>query len=160
METFDIIVLLLILVPGIWTGLRKGFIYQVVTLAALVLGTWLSFTFAETLAQKLTEWVGGSYIFLRVLAFILIFFGVYFVLYTLSQLLLKVVGAVFGTWIDKVLGIVLASAKGVLAACILTFVFNSINSTFHIVEPETVDASLTYNIFCKINDWIWLRFFS
>lgn len=160
METFDIIVLLLILVPAIWTGLRKGFIYQVVTFAALIFGTYLSYTFAEALATVLTKWIGGSYIFLRVLAFILIFFGVYFVLYAISKMVLKVMDTIFGSWFDKILGILLATCKGLTVACILTFVFNSVNSTFHIVEPETVDTSLTYNIFCKINDWIWLQFFS
>lgn len=144
MNNLDILLLLLVLIPSIWVGLRKGLIYQLVSLAALVVGVWLSYTFAASLAEVLKNYLSLSSALLNCISFVLIFFGVYFVLFLLGSLLQKIVRILLLGWVDKVLGIAFAIARNAIVAGLLIIVFNAVNSTLPLVDSEYLAQSKVY----------------
>lgn len=145
MNTIDIILLLLILVPGLITGLTKGFIHQVVTLAALWLGALMSAQFATSVGsfiQSLVSLPGNT---ARILAFILIFILVYIALRLVGAIIMKIAKDIVGGGIDKLLGIVLGILKQALVIGLLVLLFDMVNNTLTLVGKETLDASFMYD---------------
>ena len=72
MNILDII-LLLCFIPAVISGLRKGFIAQVVAIISLVLGIWLSVRFASAAGAWLGQWIEASQQLLNVISFAVIF---------------------------------------------------------------------------------------
>ena len=96
MNTPDIIVLLLILIPGIWQGLKQGFIHQIVTIAALLLGVWIAYRFADGVGAQISQYVTLPENVVHILAFLLILILVYIVLALLGKILKKIAAATVG----------------------------------------------------------------
>lgn len=144
MNTIDIILLLLIIVPGFFTGLKKGFVFQVVTILAIWLGALISYQFAKPLGASLASVVNLPDNAARILSFVIIFIAVYFLLRLLGLALSKIVKDVAGAGIDKLLGIVLGILKQALIIGLLVLVFDMVNNIVTLVDKETLDASLMY----------------
>lgn len=141
MHTPDIILLLIVLVPGVITGAKKGFIFQVVTIAAILLGARLSFYFADALGNWLKQYVTASENVLYILSFAGIFIAVYLAFLALGKLALSLVKGLLGGWVDKVLGIVFGVAKYALLFGLLLIVVYTVNSKFGLIKQESLDAS-------------------
>lgn len=144
MNTPDIILLLLVLIPGTITGLRKGFIYQVITVLAVWLGALISYQFARPFGDYLGEIIKLPANVVNVIAFILTFIVVYFVLHLLGMILRKIIKDIVGGGTDKVLGVILGIFKQALIIGLLIIVFDTINSKIVIVNRETLDESGVY----------------
>ena len=144
MNIIDIILLLTVAVPGVYVGLKKGFIGQLAAVLALTLGIWLSFHFASALGQWLGKYVELEKSILEIVAFLLIFIGIFFACEGLGKQLGKIISSVVGGWIDNVLGIVLGIFKYSLIAGLAIMLFDSINGNFHFVKQETLDSSVFY----------------
>lgn len=155
METFDIILLLAVMIPAIWQGLQKGFIFQLVTLGVLLLGTWLSFRFSETVSAWLGTMMTTNPAVLKILSFVVIFTVVYIALFALGKLLLKIVKILIGGWVDKALGIVLAIFKFAMIVGLALTLFDSINGKFNFVSIETLSKSQFYDILLNFSSTVF-----
>lgn len=157
MNNLDIILLLVIFIPGIWNGFRKGFIYQVVTLVSLVLGTFLSYRFSSALLNALgPEFLPAvSQTMKNVLAFVLIFIAVYIVLYLAGTLIKNISKALVGGFFDKFLGIVLSVAKFALTVGLAIMFFNGLNAKFGFCDSSIIDESKVYGILLDATDKIF-----
>lgn len=144
MNILDIILLLLILISGIITGIRKGFVYQTVTLIAIVLGAYLAYNFSSQAAARLLPMMDIPANVLNIIAFILVFLVVYLAIYLLGMIIRKMFKIVFGGWVDKLLGAILATAKVVLILGILIMAFDAINGAFGFISQKRMDQSLVY----------------
>lgn len=149
MNTTDTILLLLIIVPGLFTGLKKGFIFQAVTIAAVWLGALVSYQFAKPLGAHFSEIVKLPENVVHLLSFVVIFIVVYFLLRIIGLCIKKVVKDVVGGGVDKLLGIVLGILKQALIIGLLILVFDTVNNTIVLVNRETLDASVVYG---KLHD--------
>lgn len=144
MNIIDIILLLVVLIPGAWTGFRKGFIYQAVTLIALIVGAWISFHFATSLGSFLGGFVNASPKILKALSYLIIFVVVYFLLYLVSKLVLRIIRIHLGGWVDRLLGIILGLFKAAIIGALLIMLFDTINSLTGLVSKGTLDSSKVY----------------
>lgn len=162
MNTPDIIVLLLILVPGIWQGLKQGFIHQIVTIAALLLGVWVAYRFADSMGTLISQYVTLPENVVHILAFLLILLLVYIVLAIVGKLLKKIAAATVGGVWDKLLGIAFAVLKHAFIIGFVLVAFSTVNSTFHLVSKETMDGAVVCNmvqnftetVFPFLKEWI------
>lgn len=144
MNTFDIIAALLVIIPGVIMGIRKGFIYQVLTLAALILGVWMSYNFSEPVGKWMQGFMTLDEKILQIIAFIAIFLGVYLVLFLIGALIEKILKDLVGGWLNKTLGILLGIAKLAILVSLAVFLFDSLNNTFHFVKQQAIDSSVFY----------------
>lgn len=162
MNTPDIIVLLLILVPGIWQGLKQGFIHQIVTIAALLLGVWIAYRFADGVGAQISQYVTLPENVVHILAFLLILILVYIVLALLGKILKKIAAATVGGSWDKLLGIAFAILKQAFIVGFILVAFSTVNGAFHLVSKETMDNAVVCNmvqnftetVFPFLKEWI------
>lgn len=144
MTTVDII-LLICFVPALWQGLSKGFIGQLFSIAAVVLGIWLAFHFSGITGGWLGGYIQADEKLLQVISFAAIVAIALIVLSLLGSLLTKVVKLVMLGWLNKLLGVVFALLKAALLLGLLITVFESANAHLALVSQEELDSSLVYN---------------
>ena len=149
MNTTDTILLLLIIVPGLIAGLKKGFIFQAVTLLAVWLGALVSYQFAKPLGENLSTFVKLPENVVHLLSFVVIFIAVYLVLSLIGLGVRKVVKDIVGAGIDKLLGVIIGILKQALIIALLIMVFDTVNNTIVLVNRETLDSSVVYT---KLHD--------
>ena len=143
MGTIDII-LLVCLAPGIISGIRKGFISQVVSILSLILGIWAAFRFSSNLGEWLGERLEMSVAVVNIVSFVLIFVAITLALHLVAKIAEKLLRAVALGWADKVLGIVFALLKYLLVIGLIVMAFNELNTKFTIVSAEKLDDSVLY----------------
>lgn len=144
MNILDIILLLIILICGVVGGLRKGFIYQVVMLVALIGGTYMAYRFGSEAARMLSEHFHVSANVMNIIAFVIVFLGVYLLLYILQFVLRKIVSVLLGGWVDKTAGVLLSTLKVVLILGIFIMLWDSLNTTFGFVKQDKMNQSTIY----------------
>ena len=143
METLDII-LLVCFVPAIITGLTKGFIAQIVSLASLLIGVWAAFRFSTPLAELLGKYISLESSVLNIIAFTLMVIITVLVLNLLGKLITKVLKMASLGWANRLLGLAFALFKTALVLSLLEFVFEPLNAQFSLVKPEVIEASKIY----------------
>lgn len=144
MNTLDIALAALILIPGLWVGIKKGFLFQLLTLVTLYLTTLLISGIVPPVAKWAVSTFGISATLAKVLACVLLFIAIYLVLYLFCSLLLKMVKMIGGGALDKVLGILFGVFKYLLLIGLLAILFDSLNAKFDLVEPAKLKASAIY----------------
>lgn len=143
MNIIDIIILLCS-VPAIFRGLSKGFIAQVAALVALVLGAWMAFHFSNVVVEWLKPAMDVSPAVLQAIAFTIILLGVFFALTLAGKMLEGIVKIVMLGWLNKLLGVVFALLKVVLAIGLFILLFDSVTTALEIDCSKTISESIFY----------------
>lgn len=160
MQTIDIILAIFILIVGLAHGIRHGFIYQCVTITAIIGGVWLSYLFADSMGAWLASISNATPSVTKVASFVIIFSVLLLVLYLLSEALLGVLKITIGEWIDKILGVVFAIIKTFCFVCIAVYIFNNLNNSEHFVNQNILENSTFYRLSCSAIDILWPQLFS
>lgn len=148
MTTLDII-LLSLLIPSIVSGIFKGFIKQVLGIASLVLGAWLSGKFNV----PVSEWLTGILEpdeprVVAIISYVLIFTVTIIVLNILSGLLTKLFSAAALGGLNRLLGAVFGAFKAFLIICLAVWLFDSLNEKWELVNKAFLKESPVYE-YCK-----------
>jgi Uncharacterized membrane protein, required for colicin V production len=139
------IILLLCFIPAIVGGISKGFVKQVVDLVAILLAAWAAFHFSSPLAGWLGQRITLDPTVLKVISFVLIAIIVAVLLNLVSALITKALSALSLGFLNRILGLVFAIVKVGLILGLLILLFESLNSTLHLVKPETTSGAVVYN---------------
>ncbi len=145
MNILDIIILIC-LIPSIIQGVRKGFISQVVSIISLVAGVWASAKFADMVGTWLGQYLTASEQILKIVAFALILILVFIVLGIIGKLLEGIFNLIMLGWLNKLLGVVFAMVKCLLIIGVVIVAFNSLNTSFNLVNPDVLSDSVLYPI--------------
>jgi colicin V production protein len=162
MNILDFIILLCF-IPAVISGLKKGFIAQVVAIIALILGAWLSYRFSSAVSTWIGQWIEGSQQLLQIIAFIIIFIVVVFALHLLGKAIEASIKIIMLGWLNKLLGVAFSMLKCMLIIGLLIMAFNAINETFSLVQESKLAESLlytpiknmTYSVFPYIKDMLF-----
>lgn len=130
--------------PAIITGLTKGFVAQVVSLASLVVGVWAAFRFSSPLAELLEKYITAEPEVLNIIAFALTVILTVLVLNLIGRLVTKVLQMAALGWANRLLGLAFALFKTALVLSLLIFIFEPLNTQFSLVKPEVIGASKIY----------------
>ena len=150
MNTIDLIVCLVVAV-AVWNGWRRGFIVQICTLGALVVGLWLAARYGAEVGAwlHLDENIRAAGGFVTVLVAALLAVGI------AARLLRKLFRfAGFGTP-DTLLGIAVAVLKYLLALSALFVAFDRLNVGHTFISAETIDASRTYRPVMRLSETVF-----
>ena len=161
MATLDII-LLVCLIPFVIRGIMKGFISQVVALASLILGAWLSFKFSDRVCTWIEPYLEVSPQVLNIIAFVLILVVVIIGLNLLGKMLQGLLKLVMLGWADRLLGLVFALATGVPLVGLGVMLLDTLNVRFGFISEETLESSVLYSplkdiantVFPYIKEWL------
>lgn len=139
------IILLLCFVPAIVSGISKGFVKQVVDLAAILIAAWAAFHFSTVMGEWLSQFITLEKSILNVISFILIIIVTAVVLNLVGALVTKALKAVSLGFVNRLLGLVFAILKVAVILGLVILLFETLNSTLHIVKPEATADAVVYN---------------
>ncbi|MBR1578524.1 MAG: CvpA family protein [Bacteroidales bacterium] len=139
------IILLLCFVPAIVSGISKGFVKQVVDLAAILVAAWAAFHFSTVLGGWLGRYITLEPSILNVISFVLIIIVAAVLLNLVGTLVTKALQAVSLGFVNRLLGLVFAVLKVAVVLGLLILLFETLNSTLHILKPESTADAVVYN---------------
>lgn len=143
-NTLDIIICIP-LVWGAFRGFRKGFIIEVFSLLALILGIYGALSFSDLISRILAEDVGLDTRYLPVIAFAMTLLGVIIGVFMLGKALEKLVNLLALKFVNKVLGSLFSVLKtGVILGALL-LVLESVDQRASILPAEVTENSLLYH---------------
>lgn len=139
------IILLLCFVPAIVSGISKGFVKQAVDLAAILVAAWAAFHFSTVLGGWLGRYITLEPSILNVISFVLIIIVAAVLLNLVGTLVTKALQAVSLGFVNRLLGLVFAVLKVAVVLGLLILLFETLNSTLHILKPESTADAVVYN---------------
>lgn len=140
---FDIVVLALVGVGAI-TGLFKGLITMVTSLAALLLGAWLSMKFSYVTGGFLNSKFSLDGQYVTTLSFIITFLIVVIGVHLLGKTVGSLAKAIALGGIDKILGMVFGVLKSAFIISAVVAALNSFQPTSSLFGEQMEDESFTY----------------
>jgi membrane protein required for colicin V production len=143
MNLLDAVLILPIVIMAI-SGFNNGFIKELASFAALVLGIYFAIYFSDVVAGFLMKTFDISHRYVFILAFLITFVGVVLLVSLIGKLLDKIAALVALGLINKIFGLVFGLFKGVLIMSIFLVIFNMIDTKEHILKSEHKKGSLLY----------------
>lgn len=134
MGIVDIVLLIVIGLFGV-SGMRRGFLSQVVWVVALLVGIWLSVRFSRYISAVLVSRFDLPSETTPLWAFGIIFGGAVVGIYLLSRVLEGTLRTLRMAWLDKVLGLAVGMLKGVLLISVLLSLLTRAGVMGRIVAP-------------------------
>lgn len=143
------IILLLCFVPAIVGGISKGFIKEVIDLAAILIAAWAAFHFATPAADWMAKGITLDPAVLKVIAFCVIAIAVALLLNLVSALITKALEAISLGLVNRILGMVFSIIKVAFLLGLFIMLLETLNSSLHIFKPELTESSVVY---CTLRD--------
>jgi len=143
MNYIDLILGLILIVAAV-QGFRKGFIVELASLAALILGIWGGIKFSDWTAGFITRTTGYHSEHLKVIAFLVIFVAIVIIIHILGKLLDNVVKAVALGFLNRLAGIIFGVLKTCVILSILLLLFDSVDENVHILPSGQKAESKMY----------------
>ncbi len=138
------IILVICLAAAIIEGLMKGLTEQIVALVSIIAGTWAAYKFTGLLCQMAQPHLHISERVLYVIIFIIMAATVIMLLHLLGKVIKTSIKFVMLGWLDRLLGAFFSLLKAALIIGIVIILFNTLNSSFHIVPESATESSVLY----------------
>lgn len=143
MNYIDIIILIILLLFAIY-GFSKGFIAQIFSLTAIVLGTYFALFFSEITAGFLLLFFDLKPLTLSILSFILTFLIVVVVVVLVGKILDKLVDVLFLGFFNRLAGGLVGIGMGILIISLFILFFNYMGITSTIINSKTQEESVFF----------------
>ena len=138
------IILLICFIPALISGLRKGFISQVISIVSIIAGVWVSYKFSTEVGLWLGQHIEAAENILKLISFIVIMIAVFAGLALIGKLLEGLIKFVMLGWLNKLFGVIFALLKTGLIIGLLIMAFCSLNNNFHFVSDELLADSILF----------------
>ncbi len=146
---------ILVLIPLCWyafKGFKNGFLMEIVSLAALFLGLFVSYKFSDLVAL----WITGTTL-AKPISFSLCFIITIVLVNLLGRVLKLALKPVFSEFLDKALGILFGMLKVVLVAGVLFYFIDTVDKKEIFIKHEVKESSVAYKhlspVMSHILDW-------
>jgi len=133
---------ILILIPTLWFGYKgftHGLIRELVSLAALILGIYAAFAFAD-LVEK---WINNPNI-PKDVYFAITFIAVLIAVFLLGKLVEKIIKLLIPEFVNNLLGGLFGAAKVLVFFSAVIYFIHSVDSKNVILTEKAVEKSFTY----------------
>jgi len=137
--------IVIILILSMVMGFINGFVKEVASLAALILGIWGAIKFSGFTAAKLYDYFDMSGQYVGLIAFIITFGIIVVVIHFIGIVADKIVTAVSLGFINRLLGIVFGLLKSVLIMSVFFVVLNVINDKRPFLPKDKIEGSVFFN---------------
>ena len=154
MNILDVIIIIPIAI-GLIVGLFKGFIKELISLVAIILGIWGAKRFEPYVTDLLISWFDIQPATAQPLAYLVLFIVIVVILLLLAHLLDKLLSAIALGGINKLLGAIFGAIKYALIVSVLLNVFDTFDKRFHIIENDKKESSFCYYPLMKLGPELW-----
>jgi membrane protein required for colicin V production len=138
------IVMLIGFAYAAFRGFTKGFVLQIVTFIAIIVGIWASIKFSGAMADFLTAKLDITGKYLPVLAFILVFILVIIIAHLVGMLLTKVFEIAALGWLNRLGGVAFAVLKMAFIISVILAVLQGFKGKFSIISEKQQQESILY----------------
>lgn len=141
----DVIIIAFIAVFAI-SGIFKGFVRQIVSILAIVFGTWCAFKFTGLLAQKANGWIEIDIApnTLNLILFIAIFIVVMILAHFIGKGIEGLLRLSLLGWLNRLMGFLFGALKAVIILSIAVYFINYINGLFDFIPDSFLKDSKGY----------------
>lgn len=143
MNYIDLVLGIILIIAAI-QGFRKGFVVEIASLAALVLGIWGAIKFSDWTAGFIVRTFNYHSTHLTTIAFIITFIAIVILIHVLGQVLDNAVRAVAFGFLNRLAGIVFGILKAAVILSILLLLFDSVDENVHILPSKQKAESKFY----------------
>ncbi len=143
MNLLDAMLVLPIVLMAI-SGYNHGFIKELASLAALVLGVYFAVYFSDVVAGFLISNFKISHRYVFILSFLITFMGVVLLVSMIGKMLDNIASLAALGFVNKIFGLVFGLFKGILIMSIFLVIFNMIDTKGRILKDENKKGSLLY----------------
>ena len=143
MNFVDVLIILPILY-GAWVGFRKGFVIEICTLLAFVLGIWGGVHFSDFVSEFLREDAGMTSKYLPLIAFTITFLAVGAMVYFAGKAIEKMVNLAAMKPINKLGGLGFGILKFVFVISVSLVILDAYDQRSETIPSEMKEESLLY----------------
>jgi len=143
MNYIDLILGIILILAAI-QGFRQGFIVELASLAALVLGIWGAIRFSDWTADFITDITGYHSEHLSTIAFVVTFIAIVILVHVLAKVLDTTVKAVALGFLNRLAGIIFGVLKTAVILSIFLLLFESIDENVHLLPSRQKAESKIY----------------
>lgn len=143
MNFLDILILLPILY-GAYKGFKHGFVIELFTLLAILVGIYVGIHFSDYTANWLKTSFGWNSEYLPVVAFTLTFLGVGAMIFFGGKMIEKMIKVVQLSPLNKFLGVIFATLKSLYIVSVLLVLIESYDEKSNFFPEKTKANSLLY----------------
>jgi membrane protein required for colicin V production len=147
------IILLIIFAWFAYQGFKKGFIIELESLIALIMGIYAAIFFSYYAENFLRNSLDMNNDYIPVTSFVITFIVVVIIVYVIGRILEKLVNMVALGFINKLAGGVFGILKSVLFLSIILLIMNHYNINFIPIEKR--NNSMIYSPIEEIAPFIW-----
>lgn len=134
-------------IPIIWMaykGFSKGFVIEVTTLIALLLGIYIAINFSFYTSDLIREYFTVEEKYMSILSFAITFVIVVIIIMLLGRLLEKFIDMIALGFLDKLAGGVFGILKAALIISAILLVINTFDKNEKVISPKLKANSLLY----------------
>ena len=140
------------LIYAIYKGFTKGFIYEVATLLALILGVYGAIHFSDFTAEVIQDTFKYESQYMEYISFIVTFIAIVIGINLIGKIIDKVVEAVALGFVNRLLGVAFGLLKGIIILSVLVHLVNYMNDRFNFISEEKQKESFLYEPMTYISD--------
>ena len=143
MEIIDLIILIP-LIYGAWKGFKKGFIMELFTILALLVGLYAAFHFSDKITELIVGKTHEKPGYLPAISFLLLFLAVGAMVYFGGKALEQVLKIAQLSFLNKGIGALIGILKwGYLIGCIFVFI-QSIDTNERFITKKNKESAVLY----------------
>ncbi len=138
------IILGLLLVWGLWKGLKNGLIIELASIVALIVGIYGAIHFSYYAGDHLSQNIDWEERYINLTAFVITFIFIVIIVNILAKLLTKIASFAMLGWLNRLAGGIFGAVKvAVILGALLVF-FDRVNSSAGLVKDENMEQSVLY----------------
>lgn len=138
-------VIIVLLVFGLARGFIDGFIKELASLLALILGLWGAIKFSAFTAEKLYDYFDMTGKYIGIISFLITFLVIVVIIHFLGIVVDKFVDTLSLGFLNRLLGIVFGTFKTALILSVILVVLNAVDAKRPFLPKEAIQHSKFYN---------------
>ncbi|PKA98074.1 membrane protein required for colicin V production [Flavobacteriaceae bacterium MAR_2009_75] len=151
------IILGLLLLYGLYKGLKNGLFIELASIVALVAGIYGAIHFSYYAGDYLSQNMQWEERYINITAFVVTFIAIVIVVHFAAKLLTKVASIAMLGLLNRIAGGIFGVVKvAVILGALLVF-FERVNSSAGIIQNDTMQQSVLYEPIKKIGDFVFSK---
>ncbi|SFW55759.1 CvpA family protein [Cellulophaga fucicola] len=149
------IILGILLIWGLYKGIKNGLLIELASLVALIAGIYAAIHFSYIIGNYLTEKWQWDQSTINISSSILTFIVVVLIINLVGKLLTKVAKAVMLGTLNRLAGAIFGTLKVAIIIGALLIFLDKANNNLEIVKQETIESSALYNPVKRIGELVF-----
>jgi membrane protein required for colicin V production len=151
------IVLGLLLLWGLWKGLKNGLFLEIASIIALVAGIFGAIHFSYYAGDYLSQNMEWDERYINIAAFIITFIVIVLIVHIAGKFLTKIADFAMLGLLNKIAGGIFGALKvAVILGALLVF-FERVNSSAGLIKNETLESSVLYEPIKEIGAFVFSK---